>query len=90
MGRASPRNGGIVKLMSRNRTLGLYLTALSAFLPIPLAAQSPPQEVRPQPKRVLAWGDADRVPARFHLPRGMPRSASKGNKGKHKCKQRFA
>jgi hypothetical protein len=43
--------------MFRNRTLGLSLAALSAFLPLPLAAQSPPQAASPQPKRVLAWGD---------------------------------
>src|SRR5450756_875794 len=57
MGRASGRNGGIVKLMSRTRTLGLSLVALSAFLPIPPAAQTPQQAARLQPKRVLAWGD---------------------------------
>ena len=43
--------------MSHTRTLGLSLVALSALLPIPLAAQSAPQAVRLQPKRVLAWGD---------------------------------
>ena len=91
MGRASPRNGGIVKLMFRNRTLGLSLAALSAFLPLPLAAQSPPQAASPQPKRVLAWGDT--LTAFQHdsiSPRGMPRRASKGNTGEYKCKQRFA
>ena len=31
MGRASPRNGGMVKLMSRTRTVGPSLAALSAF-----------------------------------------------------------
>src|ERR1017187_8742808 len=57
MGRASPRNGGMVKLMFRTRTLGLSLVVLSALLAVPLAAQSPQQPGRPGPKRVLAWGD---------------------------------
>src|ERR1035438_3912243 len=57
MGRASPRNGGMVKLMFRTRTLGLSLVVLSALLAVPLAAQSPQQPARPGPKRVLAWGD---------------------------------
>ena len=55
MGRASPRNGGIVNLMSRSHTLGLSLVALSAFLPSPLAAQPPQPPGRPRPKRVLAY-----------------------------------
>ena len=57
MGRASPRNGGIVKLMFRTHTVGLALVALGAFVLTPLAAQSPQQTARPRPKRVLAWGD---------------------------------
>ena len=57
MGRASARNGGMVKLMFRTRTLGLSLVVLSALLAVPLAAQSPQQPARPGPKRVLAWGD---------------------------------
>src|ERR1022692_5271465 len=57
MGRASPRNGGMVKLMFRTHFPGLSLVALSALLMSPLAAQSPQQPARPHPKRVLAWGD---------------------------------
>src|ERR1035441_1552808 len=57
MGRASARNGGMVKLMFRTRTLGLSLVVLSALVAVPLAAQSPQQPARPGPKRVLAWGD---------------------------------
>src|SRR6516164_774067 len=48
MGRATPRNGGILTYMSRIRPLGLSLVVVHAFLLFPLAAQ---------PKRVLAWGD---------------------------------
>src|SRR5450631_466282 len=51
MGRASPRNSGIVMLMSRTHTLGLSFVALSLLLLCPLAGQAP------RPKRVLAWGD---------------------------------
>jgi hypothetical protein len=43
--------------MSRCHTLALSLVALSAFLPGTLTAQSPQQEARPRPERVLAWGD---------------------------------
>jgi hypothetical protein len=57
MGRASPRNGAIVKLMSRTQSLGLLLITVTVLVPIPLAAQSAQQPARPRPKRVLAWGD---------------------------------
>src|ERR1035438_5110977 len=57
MGRASPRNGGMVKLMFRTHFPGLSLVALSALLMSPLAAQSPQQPARAGAKRVLAWGD---------------------------------
>jgi hypothetical protein len=57
MGRASPRNGGIVKLMSRTHALRPSLIMLSALLLSPLAAQAPQPPARPVPKRVLAWGD---------------------------------
>src|SRR6266700_3325400 len=49
MGRASPRNGGIVGFMSR-----FLIAVAAAALLSPLASQTPQ---RPRPKRVLAWGD---------------------------------
>ena len=49
MGRASPRNGGIVRFMSR-----FLIAVAAAALLSPLASQTPQ---RPRPKRVLAWGD---------------------------------
>ena len=49
MGRASPRNGGIVRFMSR-----FLIAVAAAALLSPLSSQTPQ---RPRPKRVLAWGD---------------------------------